>query len=99
MTLPAAVEALWNELQAVQLIPLILFPSLLLTGVFFPLEAIPGGLRPLSYVVPLTYAADGLRSVMLRGWGVAEIALDLVVLVGYDVLTLLGAAVLVRRQA
>ena len=88
-----------NELQAVQLIPLILFPSLLLTGVFFPLEAIPGGLRPLSYVVPLTYAADGLRSVMLRGWGVAEIALDLVVLVGYDVLTLLGAAVLVRRQA
>ncbi len=88
-----------NELQAVQTIPLILFPSILLTGVFFPLEAIPGGLRPLAYAVPLTYAGDALHSVMLRGWGPAEIWPDLVALFVYAFLTLLGAAVLVRRQA
>jgi len=90
-----------NELQAIQFVPLVLFPSLLLTGVFFPLEAIPGGLRPLSYFVPLTYAADGLRSVMLRGWGLGDlqVALDVLVLVVYDVLTLLGASLFVRRQA
>jgi len=90
-----------NELQAIQFVPLILFPSLLLTGVFFPLEAIPGGLRPLSYVVPLTYAADALHSVMLRGWGIGDfgVALDVLILLVYDALTLLGAAVFVRRQA
>ena len=90
-----------NELQAIQFVPLILFPSLLLTGVFFPLEAIPGGLRPLSYAVPLTYAADALHSIMLRGWGLGDIgvALDVLALVVYDALTLLGAAVFVRRQA
>jgi len=88
-----------NELQAVQTIPLILFPSILLTGVFFPLEAIPGGLRVFSYLVPLTYASDGLRSIMLRGWGVGEIWVDLVVLLIYSALALLGAAVFVRRQA
>ncbi len=90
-----------NELQAIQFVPLILFPSLLLTGVFFPLEAIPGGLRPLSYAVPLTYAADALHSIMLRGWGIGDlgVALDVLALVVYDALTLLGAAVFVRRQA
>jgi ABC-2 type transport system permease protein len=90
-----------NELQAIQFVPLVLFPSLLLTGVFFPLEAIPGALRPLSYFVPLTYAADGLRSVMLRGWGLGDfqVALDVLVLVVYDILTLLGASLFVRRQA
>ena len=90
-----------NELQAIQFVPLILFPSLLLTGVFFPLEAIPGGLRPLSYVVPLTYASDGLHSIMLRGWGLGDagVALDVLILLVYDALTLLGAAFFVRRQA
>src|SRR3989337_3779961 len=88
-----------NELQAIQFVPLILFPSLLLTGVFFPLEAIPSGLRPFSYVVPLTYASDALHSVMLRGWGVVEAGVDIVALLVYDALTLLGAAFFVRRQA
>jgi len=88
-----------NELQAIQFIPLILFPSLLLTGVFFPLEAIPEGLRGLSLAVPLTYAGAALKGVMLRGWGVAEVGGDLVALTVYASLTLLGAALLVRRQA
>ncbi len=88
-----------NELQAVQTIPLILFPSILLTGVFFPLEAIPGGLRVFSYLVPLTYASDGLRSIMLRGWGLGEIWADIVVLFAYGTLSLIGAALFIRRQA
>lgn len=88
-----------NELQAVQFIPLVLFPSLLLTGVFYPLEAIPGGLRPLAYVVPMTYANDAMRSVMLRGWGAGDIALDVAVLAAYAVVALLAAAVFIRRQA
>lgn len=88
-----------NELQAVQFIPLVLFPSLLLTGVFYPLEAIPGGLRPLSWFVPMTYANDALHSVMLRGWGAAEVGVDLIVLGAYATVALLGAAVFIRRQA
>ncbi|HUI38051.1 MAG TPA: ABC transporter permease [Thermoplasmata archaeon] len=94
-----ASSAARSELQAVQFIPLILFPSLLLSGVFYPIEAIPGGLQPLSYFVPLTYASDGMHSVMLRGWGAGQIALDLVVLAGYAVATLLAASFFVRRQA
>ncbi len=88
-----------NELQAIQTIPLILFPALLLSGVFYPIEAIPAEFQPLSYVVPLTYAAHALQSVFLRGWGLAEVGLDVLVLFAYAALTLVAATLFVRRQA
>ena len=47
----------------------------------------------------MTYANDAMHSIMLRGWGVADIGLDLAVLGGYAVLTLLAAAFFIRRQA
>lgn len=96
MMLSAAAK---NELQAVQFVPIILFPSILITGVFYPLEAIPASFRDLSLAVPLTYANDALRSVMLRGWGAVDVILNLLALAVYAFLTLLGATVLVRRQA
>ncbi len=37
------------------------FPMLFLCGLFFPIEQIPAWLRPLSYVLPLTYGADLLH--------------------------------------
>jgi ABC-2 type transport system permease protein len=88
-----------NELQAVQFIPLVLFPSLLLTGVFYPLEAIPSGLRPLSWFVPMTYVNDAMRSIMLRGWGPGDVVLDIAILAFYATVALLAAAAFIRRQA
>lgn len=38
------------------------FPMLFLCGLFFPIEQIPIWLRPLSYVLPLTYGADILHA-------------------------------------
>lgn len=87
-----------TEFQAVQFIPLILFPSILLSGVFWPLESVPGVLRPISYLLPLTYAVDGVRSVMLRGWGLAEIWPDLAVLLLFAMAMLALSVVLMRRR-
>jgi len=87
-----------TEFQAVQFIPIILFPSILLSGVFWPLESVPEVLRPISYLLPLTYAVDGVRSVMLRGWGLQEIWPDLVVLLLFAVAMLCLSVVLMRRR-
>jgi len=38
------------------------FPMLFLCGLFFPVEQLPSWLRPLSYLLPLTYGADVLHS-------------------------------------
>ena len=44
-----------NELQAVQFIPLIIFPAILLSGLFWPVESIPSFLQPISSFIPLKY--------------------------------------------
>jgi ABC-2 type transport system permease protein len=87
-----------NELQAIQFIPLILFPSILLAGLFWPIESIPSYLQPLSYIIPLRYGIDAERSIMLRGWGIGEIWIDILVLIVFAVLTLSASVLLLKRK-
>ena len=42
------------------------FPMLFLCGFFFPIEQLPIWLRPLSYLLPLTYGADLLHEAVRR---------------------------------
>jgi ABC-2 type transport system permease protein len=74
-----------RESQAVQILPFVVLPAFLLSGIFWPLEAIPAWLRPLSYLVPPTYAVDACRSVMLKGWGLSNIWVDVVALLAFAV--------------
>jgi ABC-2 type transport system permease protein len=87
-----------NELQAIQFIPLILFPSILLAGLFWPIESIPSYLQPLSYIIPLRYGIDAERSIMLRGWGIGEIWVDILVLILFALLTLSASVLLLKRK-
>jgi len=45
------------------------FPMLFLCGLFFPIAALPIFVRPLSYILPLTYGADILKQA-INGEGV-----------------------------
>lgn len=87
-----------NEFQAIQFIPLILFPSILLSGVFWPIEAVPAVLRPISNFIPLTYAVEGMRSVMIRGWGMGDIWLQIGVLVVFACVMLLLSAYSLKKR-
>ncbi|MBS3736646.1 ABC transporter permease, partial [Candidatus Bipolaricaulota bacterium] len=44
-----------RESQAVQFIPFVVLPAFLLSGIFWPLEAVPSWLRPASYLIPVSY--------------------------------------------
>nr|WP_319373315.1 ABC transporter permease [uncultured Methanobacterium sp.] len=78
--------------QAIQFFPFVVLPAFLLSGVFWPIQAIPEWLRPFSYLVPPTYAVDACRAVMLKGWGLEKIWPDLAALVLFAIL-FLGLAV------
>ncbi len=87
-----------NEFQAVQFMPIILFPSILLAGVFWPIEAVPDLLRPVSYFVPLTYAVEGCRSVMIRGWGLGDVWFQLAVLTAFATVMLILSAYSLKKR-
>jgi len=53
--------------QAIQLAMMTLLPQFLLSGLFFPLYAMPWGVRWIGYLLPLTYFIKVARGVMVRG--------------------------------
>ncbi|UCH88860.1 MAG: ABC transporter permease [Thermoplasmata archaeon] len=87
-----------REAQAVQFVPLIVLPAFLLAGIFWPVEAIPTWLRPASYFIPPTYAVSGLRSVMLRGWGLEHVWYEISILLLFALLFLTGAVAMLKRS-
>uniref|UniRef100_A0A1B0B3C6 ABC transporter domain-containing protein n=1 Tax=Glossina palpalis gambiensis TaxID=67801 RepID=A0A1B0B3C6_9MUSC len=58
------------ERTAIQLALGSFYPTLLLSGVIWPIEGMPLVLRYISYCLPLTLATSSLRSILTRGWGV-----------------------------
>ena len=88
-----------NEAQAMQFVLFLLIPSIMVSGVFWPLETMPATIRPLSYVSPLTYANAGLRKVMLAGGGFGEIGFELAVLGAFAVVMIALSVLSMRRQA
>ncbi|GAB6055558.1 ABC transporter permease [Methanobacterium movens] len=61
-------------------------PMMFVSGVFYPLETMPWIFQQIAYLVPLTYANNALRSVMLKGAGIGDIWLEVLVLVGFTAL-------------
>jgi ABC-2 type transport system permease protein len=86
-----------TEFQAVQFMPAIVIPQLLLCGLLVPRDDMAGALRALADVLPLTYAYDGLARVTTGGFDTTALR-DLLVVIGAALLALaLGATTLRRR--
>jgi len=74
-----------NEFQMVQFIPLVILPQTFLCGLLWPVEQMNGYLQWVAKFLPLTYAVDGLREIMVWGKGLGEVWVDLVVLIAFAV--------------
>ena len=78
--------------------PAIVFPQLLLCGLFVARDKMAGVLQAASDAMPLTYAFEALQSVTTMGSLGSRGALDVSVIAGATLLFLaLGAATLRRR--
>ncbi len=89
-----------TEFQAVQFIPLVIVPQVLLSGILFPVSSEPQPLQVVSNVLPLTYAVNGLRDVMVKGadltW--ASLQLDAGVVAGFCVVLIVAGVATLRRR-
>jgi ABC-2 type transport system permease protein len=88
-----------TEFQAVQFMPAVVLPQVLLCGLFVARDALPPVLHAVSSVLPLSYAVDAMERVTLDS-GVSSEVRDLLVIAAFTVGALaLGAATLRRRTA
>ena len=89
-----------TEFQAIQFMPALVFPQLLLCGLFVARDQMAGALEAVSYALPLTYAYDALDRVTSDGSLGGRGTVDVLVTCGVILLALaLGAATLRRRTA
>ncbi len=86
-----------NELQAVQMGPLVAFPSMALSGFLVPIETLPDWLEPFSNIVPLTYGIRVLKGIMLKNHGLGELWFEFGVIFAFCI-TMLALALLTVRE-
>jgi ABC-2 type transport system permease protein len=89
-----------NEFQAVQFVPLVVFPQGLLGGLFWSVDSLPWFLRWLSYAMPMTYANIAVREVMIKGTSVADwsVLSNLLILAGFAAVLVFFSSLTLRRE-
>ncbi len=88
-----------TEFQAIQFIPLVIIPQVLLSGIIFTVNTEPPVLKTISNILPLTYAVQGLRIIMIKGKNLDShtLILDIIVLIIFSLLMLLGAFLTIKN--
>lgn len=87
-----------NELQAVQFIPLVIIPQILLSGFIWPIESLPHFLQSLSKLMPLTYANFALRGVMIKGQSLLDIQGEIFALFLFALFALILGVLTLKRE-
>lgn len=88
-----------SEFQVVQFIPMVVIPQIILSGVWWPIQSIPDFVRPISYILPLTYATDALRAVMLKGSTLGDVLYpDITALIIFFTISFAAAILVLHRE-
>ena len=87
-----------NELQAVQMAPLIALPSMALSGMLIPVNAFPDWVQTISKFVPMYYGNKIFEGIMLKGYGLGDLTFEFGVVVGIAALFFALAVVTVKDR-
>jgi len=95
--LGVALASILETMESFSLInQLIIFPTFLLSGAFFPVTNFPAWLRPISLINPLTYGVDGLRASLI-GFSQFPLILDLAILLIFGLSMVIFGSYLFRK--
>jgi drug efflux transport system permease protein len=76
----------------------VILPAMLLSGFMTPIEAMPSWVRPVTYVNPMRYFVEIVRSVLLRGATLQDVAKPLALLTLLAVAVMTAATLRFRKQ-
>jgi ABC-2 type transport system permease protein len=87
-----------TQLEAFLLTFATILPAMFLSGLFFPIDAMPGWLQMVTYVVPARYGLIIIRSILLKGAGLEVLMDQVVAVLGFSVVIMLLAAVRFKKK-
>jgi ABC-2 type transport system permease protein len=87
-----------TEFQAVQFLPVVAFPQIMLCGLFVARDQMVGWLEAISDVMPLSYAVEALQEVGAHADATATLWRDVGIVGGSVVVALVLAAATLRRR-
>jgi len=87
-----------TEQQFISMAMLISLPTMFLSGVFFPIQAMPKAFQVIANYLPITYAGDALRSIMVKGLSFSAIMYPLGILCVFLAVTYVGVIVFFKRD-
>ena len=93
-----AISLSGDQASSTMIVNLLMFPMMFLGGVFYPIQQMPWFMQAISQVIPLTYAADAMRKIMLLNAGVGDVMTQILILVAFGVVTMAIAVPLFRRS-
>jgi ABC-2 type transport system permease protein len=76
----------------------LMLPSIMLSGFFFPIEAMPRVLQWISYAIPLRYYLVIIRALLLKGVGIPALTTEIVALAAFGMLLMAAAAVRFHKR-
>ena len=88
-----------TEFQAVQFMPIVVLPQVLLCGLFVPRGQMAGWLEGISNVLPMSYAVEALQEVGAHSEPSGTMWRDFAVVAGCVIVALLLAAATLRRRS
>lgn len=87
-----------TEFQAVQFLPVVAFPQIMLCGLFVARDQMVGWLEAISNVLPLSYAVEALQEVGTHAEPTGTMWRDLAIVAGCVIVALVLAAATLRRR-
>jgi ABC-2 type transport system permease protein len=90
--------AMAPDQETAQMMTIILqFPMMFISGILFPIDQLPVWLQYIGKALPLYYAADALRKVIILNASLSAIMPDVIILIVYTFLTMTIAIPLFER--
>jgi ABC-2 type transport system permease protein len=87
-----------DQETAQMLMMTLMFPMMFLSGVFFPIQQMPWIMQAISKFLPLTYASDALRKVIVLGAGIPQISSELIILIVFGIIMIAIALPVFRKM-
>jgi ABC-2 type transport system permease protein len=75
-----------------------LLPTMILSGFIFPISSMPAGVQAVTHIVPARYFLVALRSIVLKGAGLAAFWQDMLALAIFTIAALALASLRLRRE-